>query len=409
MTLTVYQNARLIDLDAGTLTAPTTLSVKDGVIVGQGENAPEGAEVIDLGGLTLMPGFIECHFHVTASSLDMWGNAIAFDSLTALRAAKVMEKLLDDGFTTVRDLAGADYGLVKAVEEGLIDGPDLVICGKALSMTGGHGDLRQRMDIRPDTLGTRLGSMCAVVDGVDNVRTFARQQLKQGARFIKVMANGGVSSPNDPIDGLQYSDDELRAIVTEARNVNTYVSAHVYSDESIRRCVDLGIKSLEHCNLITLDTAKRAADAGCIAIPTLAAYEGLALEGKQFGFGDAEYAKIDVVRVGGLKSLEYMREAGLPMAFGTDLLGELRKYGGLEFGLLAKVLTPTEILRGMYDAGAELCRMTGQIGTYAKGARANLVAVNVDPFADIAALGRPAETLKLVIKDGVIRRDRRAA
>jgi imidazolonepropionase-like amidohydrolase len=409
MPTTTYVNARLLDLDGGRLSAPSSLTVQDGRIAGTGQPAPEGAEVIDLKGMTLMPGLIDCHFHVVAWSLDLWSNIIAPDSLAALRAARVMEELLDDGFTTIRDLGGADFGLVRGVEEGFIDGPDLVICGKALSMTGGHTDLRPRTDIRPDAMGDRLANMGSIVDGVDAVRRFCRIQIKQGARFIKCMANGGVASPNDPIDGLQYSDDELRAMVEEATNANAYVSAHVYSDASIRRCVKLGITSLEHCNLISLDTAKMAADAGCIAIPTLAAYEGLKLEGKAFGFGDAEYAKLDVVRDGGRRSLEYMREAGVPMAFGTDLLGQLRKYGGLEFGLLAQVLTPAEILKGMYEAGAKLCRMQGEIGTIAPGARAHLIAVEGDPLADIELLGRPKETIRLVIKNGVIRRDRRAA
>lgn len=409
MNTVLYQNARLLDPANGQLGAPSSLLVRNGRIAGRGEAAPEGAEVVDLAGLTLMPGLIDCHFHVVAWQLDLWANVVAPDSLAALRAAKVMTELLDRGFTTVRDLGGADHGLVRGVEEGLIDGPDLVICGKALSMTGGHTDLRARTDIRPDAMGERLGNMGAIVDGVDEVRRFCRTQIKQGARFIKVMANGGVSSPNDPIDGLQYSDDELRAMVEEAGNANSYVSAHVYSDASIRRCVDLGVKSLEHCNLITPDTAKRAADAGCIAIPTLAAYEGLHLEGKAFGFGDAEYAKIDTVRVGGRNSLQYMRDAGLPMAFGTDLLGQLRKYGGLNFGLLAQVLTPAEILTGMYEAGARLCRMEGEIGTLATGARANLIAVEGNPHDDITLLGRPEQTLKLVIKNGSICRDRRLA
>ncbi|MCC5974825.1 MAG: amidohydrolase family protein [Rubellimicrobium sp.] len=409
MTLTAYVNARLPDLDRGALTAPTTLIVRDGRIEGTGGPVPEGAEVIDLGGLTLVPGLIDCHFHVVAWSLDLWSNVIAPDSLAALRAARVMEGLLAQGFTTVRDLGGADVGLVRGVDEGFIDGPDLVICGKGLSMTGGHTDLRHRTDTRPDAMGWRLGNMGVLVDGVDDVRRACRKMIKEGARFIKVMANGGVSSPNDPIDGLQYSDDEIRAMVEEAGNAGTYVAAHVYSDASIRRCVKLGIKSLEHCNLIRPETAAMAAEAGCIAIPTLAATEGLKREGAALGLGEAEQAKIDVVRDGGRNSLAIMRDAGLPMAYGTDLLGPLRKFGGLEFPLLAEVLTPSEILRGMWEAGARLCRMEGQIGTLAPGARANLVAFDADPFADIAALGRPDETLRMVIRDGQTRIDRRVA
>lgn len=404
-----FVNARLPDLAKGALGTPTSVTVSAGRIAAIGAPAPEGTEVIDLKGATLMPGLIDCHFHVVAWSLDLWANAIAPDSLAALRAAKVMEEMLARGFTTVRDLGGADFGLVRGVQEGLIAGPDLVICGKGLSMTGGHTDLRARTDIRPDAMGWRLGNMGVLVDGVDDVRRACRKMIKEGARFIKVMANGGVSSPNDPIDGLQYSDDEIRAMVEEAGNANTYVSAHVYSDASIRRCVKLGVKSLEHCNLIGPETAAMAAEAGCIAIPTLAAYEGLKLEGAALGLGAAEQAKIDVVRDGGRASLTYMRDAGLPMAFGTDLLGQLRKFGGLEFDLLAQVLTPSEILGGMWEAGAKLCRMQGEIGVIAPGARANMVVFDTDPFADIASLGKPETHLRLVIKDGAIAHDRRLA
>ncbi|MCD7061427.1 metal-dependent hydrolase family protein [Pelagibacterium xiamenense] len=405
MTLIAFTNARLPDLEAETLTEPTAVTVDGGRIVGVGRPVPADARVIDLAGQTLMPGLIDSHFHVVAHSLNLWANAIAPDSLAAFRAAAVMEELLDRGFTTVRDLGGADLGLVRAVEDGYIDGPDLVICGKGLSMTGGHTDLRERTDVRPDALGWRLGNMGVLVDGVDNVRATCRKMLKEGARFIKVMANGGVSSPNDPIDSIQYSDDEIRAMVEEARNANTYVSAHVYHDAAIRRCVELGVHSLEHCNLITPETARRAADAGCIAVPTLVAYEGLKLEGAALGLGASEQAKIDVVRDRGLESLAIMRDAGLPMAFGTDLLGELRKYGGMEFDLLAKVLTPAQIIESATIVGARLCGLEGKIGVIAEGARADMIVVDGDPFADVTILGKPEKHLTRVIKGGRIARE----
>lgn len=405
MTFIAYINARLPDLQAGALTEPTIVTVNSDRIVGVGQPVPAGSHVIDLAGQTLMPGLIDSHFHVVAHSLNLWDNAIAPDSLAAFRAAAVMEELLDRGFTTVRDLGGADLGLVRAVEDGYIDGPNLVICGKGLSMTGGHTDLRSRTDVRPDALGWRLGNMGVLVDGVDNVRATCRKLLKEGAKFIKVMANGGVSSPNDPIDSIQYSDAEIRAMVEEARNANTYVAAHVYHDAAIRRCVDLGVHSLEHCNLITAETARAAVEAGCIAVPTLVAYEGLKREGAALGLGAAEQAKIDVVRDKGLESLAIMREAGLPMAFGTDLLGGLRKYGGMEFDLLAEVLTPAEIIQSATLVGARLCGLDGEVGVIAEGARADMIVVDGDPFADVTILGKPERYLTRVIKAGRIVRE----
>lgn len=368
--------------------------------------APSDAQEIKLVGRTLMPGMIDCHMHVVAESLDLWSNAIAPSSLAALRSARVMTETLMRGFTTIRDLGGADHGLVRAVEEGLIDGPRLVICGKGLSTTGGHCDLRQRTDDRPGIMSDRLGSMGIIVDGVDDVRRVSREMIKSGARFIKVMANGGVSSPNDPIHSLQFSRAELEAIVEEADNAGLYVSAHVYTDAAIRRVVELGVHSLEHCNLITADTARLAAEKGCIAVPTLVAYDALALDGAELGLGADEFAKIEIVRQGGLRSLEIMRDAGLPMAFGSDLLGQLRKYHCMEFELLGKVLTPAEIIRSATVVGAKLCRLTGHAGVIAPGAFADLLVVDGDPLADIGLLQDDGAHMSVIMANGRLVKNR---
>ncbi|WP_309082868.1 amidohydrolase family protein [Chelativorans sp.] len=404
MTSFLFTNGRVLDPEAGVTRGGLDLLVEGNRIKAVGANLDvlPSATRIDLAGRTLMPGLIDCHVHVVAETLDLWANIIAPTSLSALRSARVMEEALQRGFTTLRDLGGADIGLVRGVEEGLIKGPRLVICGKGLTTTGGHADLRQRTDDRPGMMSDRLGSMGYVVDGVDACRLAAREMIKAGARFLKIMANGGVSSPNDPIESIQFSREEIAAIVEEAENANIYVSAHLYTDRAIRRAVELGVHSLEHCNLIEPETARLAAEKGCIAVPTLVAYEALHLEGKRFGFGQTEISKIDVVRKGGLRSLEVMREAGLKMAFGSDLLGELRSYHCMEFELLAKVLTPAEIIRSATVIGAELCGYSGELGIVSPGALADLVVVDGNPLEDISLLQDDGAHLSLIMRDGTI-------
>ncbi len=353
---------------------------------------------IDLGGQTLMPGLIDAHVHVISAVIAGAQNAMQYNSLAALRASRVMNGMLLRGFTTVRDLGGADHGLAMAVEEGLIDGPRLVVCGKALGQTGGHSDSRARSDDRPD-FGHRVGSLGRLVDGVDNLRRACREEIKAGAQFIKLMANGGVASPNDPIHALGYSRAEIEAAVEEAGNAGTYVAAHLYTDKAIRRAVECGVHSLEHCNLIQAETASLAAARGAIACPTLVAYEGLARDGEKLGLSPESIAKIETVRTAGLESLDIMRGAGLPMAYGSDLLGGLHHYQAMEFELLARVLPIPEILRSATLVAAKLCRMEGQVGVLAPGGFADLLVVDGDPFRDLGVL-QQTERITAIMRGG---------
>lgn len=409
MTHYVFFGGKLLDVDAGTLREGLELLVENDRIaqISEGRIDAPDAERIDLGGRTLMPGLVDAHVHVVATLVNLAENAALPSSVIALRSAGIMRKMLMRGFTTLRDLAGADLGLQMAINEGEIDAPRLVICGKALSQTVGHGDYRARYDNRPLHQAS-LGSLGRIADGVDEVRRATREEIKNGAQFIKIMANGGVASPNDPIHVLQYSREEIIAIVEEAENYGLYVAAHTYSDASIRRAVECGVKSLEHCNLITPETARLAAEAGAIACPTLVAYEGLALEGANFGLNPDSAAKIDTVRVAGLESLKIMRDAGLPMAFGSDLLGQLHKYQSMEFSLRTRVLSNQEVLLSATRISARLCGMEDEIGTLAPGAYADLLIVDGNPLEDITVLERHDECLSAIMKGGVFYKNRLA-
>jgi len=364
--------------------------------------ASASASAIDLKGRTLMPGLIDCHVHVVATMANLARNAAMPTSFQALKSVAVMDGMLKRGFTSVRDASGADYGLKLAVEEGLFRAPRLFIAGKSLSQTGGHGDLRGRFDDRDFCLcHARLGLLSRVADGVDAVRKAVREELKAGADFIKIMASGGVASPTDPIDWLGYSRDEVLAIVEETDKSKTYVAAHAYTAEAIGRAVELGVRTIEHGNLVDAPTAALMAKKGAYVVPTLVTYDALANEGAPLGLPPESVAKIENVRGAGLRSLEIFRQAGVKMAFGTDLLGEMHRHQSTEFTIRARVLPAHEIIASATTVAAELLRMEGKLGVVAPGALADLLVVDGNPLADISVLTGQGERIAAILKDGV--------
>ncbi len=365
----------------------------------------EGREVIDLRGRTLMPGLIDCHVHVVASMMNLTLNAQLPDAMAVLRSLPIMRGMLDRGFTTVRDVGGAPYALAEAVEQGLAPAPRLVVCGKALSKTGGHTDGRPRYDTHDPTRWARnFGALGRVADGVDEVRRACRQELRQGAQFIKVMANGGVSSPTDPIAWQGYSVAEMTAAVEEAQDAQTYVSAHLYTSEAIESALRCGVHSLEHCNRIDAPTARLAAAAGAVAVPTLVTYEALAQDGPALGLPPASIAKIEDVRAAGMGSLSILRDAGVTIAFGTDLLGETHVRQSEEFAIRSRVLPAAEVLASATTVAARLIGMEGKLGVVAPGAIADLLVVQGAPLEDAAILADHRRSILMVMKGGVVHR-----
>ena len=398
----LFENARLWDGFAEA-SLPGMSVLVEGEVIREVSDRPiaSAATRVDLKGRTLMPGLIDAHVHVVASLANIAANAMLPDAVVAFRAGRLMHEMLMRGFTTVRDLGGATLGLRMAWEEGLITGSRLSLCGKALSQTGGHCDFRGRADTRDfGFFAARLGSLGRLVDGVDEVRRAAREEIKGGADYIKLMANGGVASPSDPIAFFGFSESELRAAVEEAEMAQTYVAAHLYTDAAIARAVRCGVRSLEHCNLITEATAREAAAAGAIACPTLVTYQALKEEGASLGLGPESVAKIDDVRLAGLESLERMHKAGLMMAFGTDLLGPMHRRQSEEFLIRREVLPAAEILRSATSHAAKLLCQEGRLGVVAPGALADLIVVDGDPLADLAVLTEQGAHLPAIMQGG---------
>lgn len=361
----------------------------------------ETAETIDLKGRTLMPGLIDAHVHVVAVDAVLARLAEQPLTLVAMQAARILEGMLRRGFTTVRDAGGADGGLAEAVAQGLVPGPRLFPSGQALSQTGGHGDLRPRTRSVVSCACCEYGAgLARIADGIDECRRAARDELRKGATQLKIMASGGVASPYDPISNVQYSSEEMRAIVEEARGWHTYVLAHAYTPEAIRRAVDNGVRSIEHANLIDRATAEHLAAAGGFVVPTLATFDALHRFGRDLGFPEVSLGKLAEVREAGLRSLEILAAAGVPIGYGTDLLGPMHKYQTREFVLRAEAMAPFDIIRSATTVNAALLDRAGELGVVAPDARADLIALDGDPLADISALDGDGEHLSLIMKDG---------
>jgi imidazolonepropionase-like amidohydrolase len=310
--------------------------------------------------------------------------------------------MLKRGFTTVRDAGGADFALAEAVERGLVAGPRLFVSGRALSQTGGHGDFRGRFnDAEPCACCRQAGNLARVVDGVDAVRKAAREEIKAGAHQIKIMASGGVASPTDPIHFLGYSRAEITAIAEEARHADTYVMAHAYTARAIKRAVECGVRTIEHGNLVDDDAAAAMKAHGAFAVPTLVTYEALAADGARLGLPPESVAKIASVREAGLKSLEIFRRNGVPMAYGSDLLGEMHARQSEEFAIRVQALPPHEVIKSATSIAAQVLRMEGKLGVVAPGAAADLIAVAGDPLGDLSLLGDQGRHLDLIMKAGV--------
>jgi imidazolonepropionase-like amidohydrolase len=407
----LLQHARVLDVDRATLSSPCEVWVADGrirAIGAPGQVLPAPADVprLDLAGRTLMPGLIDLHVHVTAVRMDLGAQVRMPNVFVMLKALPILQGMLERGFTSVRDAGGAEPALADAIDDGLTTGPRLFVSGRALSQTGGHGDFRPRSDHLPlldaCACGFRIGSIARVVDGVDAVRKAVREELQMGASQIKIMASGGVASPADPIDALGYSEDEIRAIVAEAAARHTYVMAHAYTPEAIIRAVRCGVRTIEHGNLVDAEAARVMAEHGAIAVPTLVTYRALVEQGPALGLPPASLAKAGGVFDRGIESLRILREAGVKIGFGTDLLGDAHARQNEEFSIRAQVLSPQQVLAGATTIAAEVVQKAGELGVVAEGAIADLLVLDGNPLEDIGVMARPHETLRVVIKAGAI-------
>jgi imidazolonepropionase-like amidohydrolase len=407
--LTHFKNFEMLDPEAGELRGGHELIVEGDKIkeVSAKPIKVSEADVVDCGGRTLMPGLIDSHVHVTLSEVMIRNLENVPLTLMTARAAELMRGMLDRGFTSVRDTGGADWGLKEATDKWLLAGPRLFIAGRAIGPTGGHSDSRRRTDF-----GTRchccnaMSFSMGLADGVPEVRRAVREEMRQGCDQVKIMMSGGVASPYDPLDSLQFSVGEVEAAVEEATAFGRYVCAHAYTPQAITRAAHAGVRTIEHGNLIDDASAKLMAEKKMFLVANLVTYYEMKKRASEYGMNSDMLAKNDLVIEGALKSLEICKRHGIPVAYGTDLLGQLQVAQSEEFTLRAQVLSPAEIIRSATIVGAQVVRMEGKLGCLKPGAFADLLVIDGNPLKDLKLFQDQGRHLSVIMKAGRFHKNR---
>jgi imidazolonepropionase-like amidohydrolase len=413
---TLFQNVRIFDGKSAALSAPSNVLIRGNTIerisvspITVDTNA--NVRVIAAGGRVLMPGLIDAHWHsfmaATAQPLLLTANP----SYLHLLAARQADATLMRGFTTVRDMGGPVFGLKRAIDEGAVKGPRIYPSGAMISQTSGHGDFRFPFEL-PRTPGGPLSQsevqgVAAIADSPDEVRLRAREQLRQGASQIKLMAGGGVSSQYNPIESTQFTEAEIRAAVEAAENWGTYVTVHAYTPRAIRQAVAAGVKCIEHGQLIDEPTAKLLADKGIWW-----SLQPLTYDADVFSrMSPVSQRKALEVFAGTENAYKLAKKYNIKTAFGADILfdaGAASRQGAY-LAKLVRWYTPAEALKMATADNGELMALSGfinpypgKLGVVEAGALADLLLVDGNPLENIQLVADPDKTFLVIMKDGKI-------
>ena len=380
-TILVLRDARILDVEAGNVSDPRTIVSREGRIAEISRSTRTVADAVEVSaaGLTVLPGLIDAHVHVTQASADFSEILSWTSSYHAARTAMVLHEMLLRGFTMVRDMGGADTGLARAVEERLVTGPRLKAGGPIFAPTGGH-------------------ALTKVCDGEVELRRALRAEFRDGADHAKLTLSGGVVSKMR-IEALGFSDAEVLAAVDEARLAHRYIAAHVYTAEAVSRALRLGVRTIEHGNLLDQECIELFLERGAYYVPTLATYWAILTGRTGHGLDAAKRAAVEEVFERGLESLALASKAGVKIGYGTDLHGEGLGLQLEEFALRARVQEPLEVLRSATLVGAEILGEEGRAGVVSEGSRADLIAVDGNPLEDIGVLAG-GKALRLILSDG---------
>ncbi len=399
----VLKAAHLFDSISGTLTDNGVIVVQGNTIqaLGSATAVPSGAQVVDLGDATLLPGFIDAHVHLSEESgpnwyLDFYHNLMRFPAEQALYGAQYARRTVEAGFTTVRDVGSTDYlalGLRNAIAAGVIPGPRMLVSNYAIGATGGHAD----QDPYPPQRIAPVGPEKGVCNGPEACREAVRYQLKFGADVIKFMPSGGVLSLSDPVDNPQLTQEEMDAVVSEAHNWGRKVAAHCHGDRAAKMAIAAGVDSIEHGTFLKDDTLLEMKKKHVYLVATL--FAGAWVGERLDEFPPAIAAKARAAAAQAQTMFQHAVKVGTPIALGTDAAVEPHGLNAREFSLMAKNgLPPAQALIAGTANGADLLGVADKVGTLSAGKLADIVAVPGNPLTDLTATEHPL----LVMKEGVI-------
>jgi imidazolonepropionase-like amidohydrolase len=413
---TVLRNGRVIDVRQGEHIDRASVVIEDGRITSLGRrnevSAPDGAVSIDLEGKTVIPGLIDSHLHLWGLDSDRLVDELLMvpEGVRLIRASQRVHRLLEAGYTTVKDCGGTNaLHIRRAIAEGTISGPRVVAAGYFLSQTFGHGDFFQSLPMRMADARETPGVSNLTCDGVAECSKAARYALRQGADFIKISTSGGVMSEHDRSEHVQFTDEEVRAIVRVAQNVGTFVTAHCHSTEGMHISVDAGVRTIDHALYPDHEVLEKAKRKGVVFVSTLSIMKRYNEGGVKVGYPEWAVQKSRVAWERTIANMRLIHESGAVLAAGTDFLDSpLMQMGtnALELELLVRLcgLSALDALRAATINGARACGLEGRVGAIEPGMDADLVVCRGDPLKDIRVLQK-RETVAMVIKDGRIVRD----
>lgn len=361
----------------------------------------EGARIVPVEGCTVMPGLIDCHVHLWgARTLDYLHRALVPDELNMIRAVKDCESLIEAGFTTVREAGGnKSIHLRKAIEEGTIKGPRILSAHRAICITGGHYDLH----FLPLDYVKGMKGIFRLADGADDCRKAVREQLREGADFIKICTTGGVMSQRNHPNEVQFSPEEISAIVGESHDHGRKVASHAQGRNGIANAVKGGVDTIEHGTYVDEEICDEMEKRGIYLIPTLSIMHKIATEAGNYGMSPWALGKGAELNKVAVKALNIARKRGVRIACGTDFSGAPPMRHGdnaLELILMVQAgMSPYDAISSATKVAAEALGIEEQTGTLEQGKCADILVVDGDPLKDISVLQNKSR-IRMVMKEG---------